>query len=74
MLQTTITDYYQRYFSLLMRGGAANAPTTYQTNCQEFCDNWWLYGIGNGESPWWGKCYDGDDNLNDIVVASQVRF
>ena len=73
LLQVTITDYIQRYMHYLYRAGAASAPAAYQTSCQSFCDNWWLYGIGSGGSPWWGKCYDGADNLNDIVVASQVR-
>ena len=72
ILQITVTDYYVRYGSFLIRGGAANAPAAYQTSCQTFCDSWWLLGIGSGASPRWGKCYDGADNLNDIVVASQV--
>lgn len=71
-MQVVVTDYYQRYQTLMYRGGAAQAPAAYQTNCQTFCDNWWLYGIRSGASPWWGKCYDGADSLNDIVIASQV--
>ena len=75
IVQVSIVEHYQHYFRYLERGGADNiygpwaSPEDSRQNCQGWCKSWMYWGYSGGPLPWWGKCYDAANSLNNVVVA-----
>ena len=73
LVQISIIEQYQHYYRYLERGGADNepwgGPEDTRQNCQGWCKSWFYWGYSTGPLPWWGKCYDAANSLNNIVVA-----
>ena len=77
LVQVSIIEQYQHYYRYLERGGADNIPSVTgwsspedsRQNCQGWCKSWFFWGYTSGPLPWWGKCYDAANSLNNIVVA-----
>ena len=78
-VQVSIVEHYQHYYRYLERGGADNiygpwaSPEDSRQNCQGWCKSWMYWGYTNGPLPWWGKCYDAANSLNNIVVAIGIN-
>ena len=73
-VQVSIVEQYQHNYRSLERGGADNvawsSPEDTRENCQGWCKSWFYWGESTTPAlPWWGKCYDAANSLNNIVVA-----